>query len=219
MKFDDRESIFEDKFSIIFRISLCPASVSLTLLPIDSYFFSNISAKSLSEILGMFTVLRFEDSSSPIELVKESLLAFLLEDLSGIFDYSSVLGFEEFLFSRFPLNEKKLKFSIFIEYQSEKLTKFHKVRILATIISEISLGFQLYIPSAHVKRGNIHNTFTLHSARRPSKARKPEVQFRFVELRLSVCSCFPRKARVDFLSELRLRFPLPPILASLGHRS
>ena len=67
--------------------------------------------------------------------------------------------------------------------------------------------------------GKIHHAFTSRSARRPSEARKPEVQFRFVELRLSVCACFPGKARVHILSELRLRFPSPPIPTSLRRRS
>ena len=53
--------------------------------------------------------------------------------------------------------------------------------------------------------------FTPRSARRPSKAGKPEVQFSFVELRPSACSGFPGKASVHFLPELRLRFPPPPI--------
>ena len=92
----DRESIFEDRFLINFRISLCPASVSLTLLSIDFSIFSDISAKSLSEMLGIYSVHRLQDSGLPIELVKEFLLAFLLKDRSGIFDYLSILGFKEF---------------------------------------------------------------------------------------------------------------------------
>ena len=78
---------------------------------------------------------------------------------------------------------------------------------------------QIYILSTHGQAGKIHHAFTLHSARRPSKARNSEVEFCFAELRLSVCSCSPRKARVHFLSELRLCFPSPPIPASLGCRS
>ena len=64
--------------------------------------------------------------------------------------------------------------------------------------------------------------FTLRSARRPSKAGKPEVHFSFVELRPSVCSCLPGKARVHFLSELRFRFTSFPICdaqAEFGNKS
>ena len=87
MTFDvrpDRESIFEDHFSIIFSISLCPASVSSTLLPMDFSILSDFSVKSLFEILGLIYVLRLDDSGSPIELVKEPLTAFLLEVFQAI---------------------------------------------------------------------------------------------------------------------------------------
>ena len=57
------------------------------LLPIDFSIFSDISEKSLSEMLGIISVLGLEASGSPSELVKESLLVFLLEDLSGIYNY------------------------------------------------------------------------------------------------------------------------------------
>ena len=83
----DNESIFEDKFSIIFRISLCPVSASFILLLTDFSIFSEISEKSRSEILGTFSVLWLAASGSPSELDTESLLAFLLEDLTGIFGF------------------------------------------------------------------------------------------------------------------------------------
>ena len=67
--------------------------------------------------------------------------------------------------------------------------------------------FILSIPESGEKT---RTYFTFCSVRRSSEAGKQEVQFRFVELRLSACSCFPKKARVHFRSELRLRFPSPP---------
>ena len=60
-------------------------------------------------------------------------------------------------------------------------------------------------------RGKTQLPFTFCSARRPSEAGKPEVQFRLGALRPSACSRFPEKARVHFLSELRFRFLSPPI--------
>ena len=75
-------------------------------------------------------------------------------------------------------------------------------------------GFQIstYLYLFPLRRaGKTQQYFTCRSARRPSQAGKPEAQFRFVELRPSACSCFPKKARVHFQSELRLRFPSPPI--------
>ena len=75
-------------------------------------------------------------------------------------------------------------------------------------------NFSIFIPSTLRRAGKTQHHFTCRSARRPSQAGKPEVQFRFVELRPSACSCFPKKAGVHFLSELRLRFPSPPISRS-----
>ena len=63
------------------------------------------------------------------------------------------------------------------------------------------------------EREKLHTTFTPRSARRPSNAGTPEVQFFFVELRLSVCSCFPWKASFYLLPQVRLRFlrlQIPP---------
>ena len=101
------ESIFEDRFSIILRISLCPVSASFILLPTDFSIFSEISEKSRSKMLGAFSVLWLAASGSPNELDTESLLAFLLEDLSGI------LGFK-FTGSVFPTrNKERLRFLIF----------------------------------------------------------------------------------------------------------
>ena len=58
-----------------------------------------------------------------------------------------------------------------------------------------------------------HNLHASRSFRRLSKAEKEEVHFRLVELRHSVRSCFPGKASVHFLSEMRLGFPSPQIPA------
>ena len=103
----DNESIFEDRFSIIFRISLCPVSASFILLPTDFSIFSEVSEKSRSEILGTFSVLWLAASGSPSELDTESLLAFLLEDLSGILDF-------KFTGSNYSTrNEERLTFLIF----------------------------------------------------------------------------------------------------------
>ena len=83
------------------------------------------------------------------------------------------------------------------------------VEIIKTISHCNYSIFQSIYTFRRREAGKNRTTFTLHSARRPFKAGKQEVQFRFVELRLSACSCFPGKARVHFLSELRLRFRSP----------
>ena len=103
----DNESIFEDRFSIIFRICLCPVSASFILLPTDFSIFSEISEKSRSEILGTFSVLWLAVSGSPTELDTESLLAFLLEDLSGILDFKLTGS------NYSTRNEERLRFLIF----------------------------------------------------------------------------------------------------------
>ena len=72
------ESILEDKFSIIFSVSLH------FRLFTDFSIFSVKSAKSLSEMLGTFPVVILEHSGLSIELVIDSRLAFLLEIRSGI---------------------------------------------------------------------------------------------------------------------------------------
>ena len=64
------------------------------LFPTDFSTFSEISEKSLSEMQGRSAVLRLEVYGSPIELVGESLLAFLLDDLSGIFSLQFVLDWK-----------------------------------------------------------------------------------------------------------------------------
>ena len=75
------------------RISLCPTSVSFILLLTDFSIFSDISEKSRCEMLSTFSVLWLVISCLPSELDTESLLAFLLDDLSGIFvrDFSKNL--------------------------------------------------------------------------------------------------------------------------------
>ena len=83
----DKESILDDKFSIIFNISLCPTSVSLIRRQTDFSVFSDNSEKYLSDMLGKFSVLKLDVSGSHMELDTESLLAFLFEDLSGILDF------------------------------------------------------------------------------------------------------------------------------------
>ena len=79
----DRESIFDDRFSIILNISLWPTSASLIRGETDFSIFSDNSAKSLSDMLGIFSVLKLDVSGSPREQDTESLLALLFEDLSG----------------------------------------------------------------------------------------------------------------------------------------
>ena len=64
------------------------------LFPTDFSTFSEISEKSLSEMQGRSAVLMLEVYGSPIELVGESLLAFLLDDLSGIFSLQFVLDWK-----------------------------------------------------------------------------------------------------------------------------
>ena len=81
------------------------------------------------------------------------------------------------------------------------------------LTTEISLNFPTKYAFRPQEWGKNEQPFTLRSARRPSEAGKPEVQFSLVELRPSVFSCLTGKARVHFLSELRLRFLSPPIHA------
>ena len=64
----DRESIFNDRFSINLRITFWPISGSLILFPTVFSTLAEVSEKSLPEMLGTFIVLCFEISESPVEL-------------------------------------------------------------------------------------------------------------------------------------------------------
>ena len=80
----DNVSILDVRFSIILRISLWFVSAFFLLLLTDFSTFSKISEKTLSEMVVTFFVLRLAASDWSSELVKDFLLAFLLDDLSGI---------------------------------------------------------------------------------------------------------------------------------------
>ena len=87
------------------------------------------------------------------------------------------------------------------------------LRINSFTTSEICLKFATLFAFRPQERGKTSTPFMLRSARRSSEAGKPEVQFSFIELSPSVCSCLSGKARILFLSELRLSIPSPPIPA------
>ena len=176
--------------------SLCPVSVSLILLQTDFSIFSEISEKSLSEILGAFSVLKLAASGSTIGLAGESNLASFLDVLSGIFGFR-VLKIVRVNWSwNFGGVLKKLRFQIlyFIRTNGKSLAK-------KNFQLKLILLLQIFIPFRPRVRGKIRTPFTPRSARRPSEAGKPEAQFSFVELRLSVCSCIPGKhASISCLS-------------------
>ena len=163
-------------------------------------------------MLSTFSVLWLVISCLPSELHTESLLAFLLDDLSGIFvrDFSKNL----------VLFNKLKKLGSFDVYWFSKRRKQNCFAIeIINFSTQINSNFTSIYTFRTREAGKIRDTFTPRSVRRPSKAEKQEVQFRFVDLRLSDCSCLPGKASVHFLSELRLRFASPPIPAFSWRRS
>ena len=142
----DNGLIFEDRFSIILRIPLWPISVSFILLMTDFSIFSDISQKSRSEKLSTFSVLWLAVSGSFSELDTESLLAFLLDDLSDIlvwdFPESSRL---------FDENEDSWEFWYLLIIEERRKQNCFTSRIT---IFQLNLfqNFQVHILSAHVKR-------------------------------------------------------------------
>ena len=92
-------------------------------------------------------------------------------------------------------------------------------RLIGKLLIRNETKFQLIMVSKSQHIYTFHSpksgedTTTFHMPFSPASIPngKPAVQFRFVEHRPSDRSCFPKKARVHSLSELRLRFPSPPI--------
>ena len=112
--FPENVSILEDRFSMILRIT---SLVSLILLLTDFSTFSVISEKCLSEKPSTFSVLRLATSGSTSVLVGECLLAFLLDDLSGILVLLYCLRLENSTWEFLLSNEEKLDFERFLEKQ------------------------------------------------------------------------------------------------------
>ena len=118
----DKESTLEEKFFIIFKISLWLVSISLILLQTDLSTFSEISEKSLSDILCSFSVLAPVASGYSTELVGESLLVSLFSVLSGLFRFQILKG-PIFYSGVYRLNEKLENPKILLIEIESRITK------------------------------------------------------------------------------------------------
>ena len=120
----------------------------MILFPIDIPTFSEISEESLFDILGRSPVLRLEVSGSSTELVDESLLAFLIEDRSGILCFSLFFCSKV---SKFCVSsEPKYRFrTVLLIFENRKVTNELVLNIkskLSSVFNTNSEGIYTFLP-------------------------------------------------------------------------